>query len=162
MRLHIGKNSTIKKIEKIEDINECIIALYEHINKKCRYGEKIDELSKEERVFFITQMVETEVNNGGFIQFIENSSGAFAYEIVDSFLTIGAEKTAVICQNVLDVLGSDMPKDPLKQEDWLLSHVNETSKAVFAECTEMFYRYDDDLNALNYAYVKKHWDAFCK
>ncbi|MBO5064804.1 MAG: DUF4375 domain-containing protein [Clostridia bacterium] len=66
-----------------KDIN--IFDVYEHICDKCEYGDTIENLNECERVFFVTQILETEVNNGGFLQFFDNSGGNFANEIVNSF-----------------------------------------------------------------------------
>lgn len=48
-------------------------------------GNNIEKLNEHERVFFITQTLEHEVNNGGFSQSFCNSSGDFSNELVDAF-----------------------------------------------------------------------------
>src|SRR5699024_12186272 len=40
--------------------------LNDYIGEKCQYGDKISVLNEYERVFFVTQQLEMEVNNGGF------------------------------------------------------------------------------------------------
>ena len=151
------KNSLkMKKIKKIKEVNAMIIALYEVISEKCQYGENIDALNESERTFFITQVAETEVNGGGFSQFFFNSGGNFASEIVNAFTTIGAIKTAAICQQALIVIGSDMPIDHNERQEWLLNYENEETEAKLSQCDDAFYRYEENLNALNYDYVMKH------
>lgn len=72
--------------------NEFVIAVHERICHKCCDGERMERLSKEERIFYVVQQLEIEVNNGGFSQFFFNSSGDFANELYDAFMAVGAEK----------------------------------------------------------------------
>lgn len=47
------------------------------LGEKCEYGEKIEKLSEAEKVFYLNQILEREVNNGGLSQFFYNASGNF-------------------------------------------------------------------------------------
>ena len=78
-----------------ESVNDIYLGLCD----VCDYGQNVDSLNEYERTIFVTQELENEVNNGGFFQFFDNSSGQFASEIVQAFINIGAEKTAEICYN---------------------------------------------------------------
>ena len=68
----------INDIWTLENRNDFVIAMNSRICKKCANGDNIDALSNPERVFYITQQCETEVNNGGFSQYFFNSSGSFS------------------------------------------------------------------------------------
>ena len=50
-----------------------------------------------ERVFVLVENVEREVNNGGFDQFFDNSSGDNAHESHQALLTMGAANTPRRC-----------------------------------------------------------------
>lgn len=68
-------------------------------------------LSKPERIFYVTQTLEMEVNNGGFSQFFYNSSGNFSNGLVAAFSAIFAPKTAKICAKAISAFGQEIPVD---------------------------------------------------
>lgn len=150
----------LKKIWNMEDVNERIMALSEHVAEKCRFGVKMEKLSPPERVFFITQNVEMEVNNGGFSQFFYNSSGDFAGEMVEAFREIGAEKTAAICQQALDAVGQPLPQNRAERIELIEAIETDALTEALNACDDAFYEYQDDLNALTDAYVKQHQAEF--
>ena len=149
-----------KDIWKIKDQNRFIIALCEQTSQKCQHGDDMDALSAPERVFYITQLLEMEVNNGGFDQFFYNSSGDFSNEVVAAFTEIGAYRTAEICKKALTALGNAVPADRDERVKMLNAVVNKKVEKLLGECDDAFYDYADDLNALNYAYVMKHRASF--
>lgn len=123
----------------IQNANDFIIAMFEAVRTKCGDGENMSALSDPERTFYIVQTVETEVNNGGFSQFFYNFSRVFADQMAQAFNEIGAAKTAEICVRALNGKSSD---------------------AILEKCDDMFYEYQDDLNALNRAYIMEHKGDF--
>ncbi len=100
---------SIYKIWQIADENEFIVALADYVAQKCESGDNMAALSAPERIFFITQTCEAEVNNGGFAQFLTNSSGDLAGELANAFQTIGARQTAEICRRALGLFGRELP-----------------------------------------------------
>lgn len=150
----------IKQILEISDPGDMVPALSEYIAIKCDYGDNMAALSGPERVFYITQALEMEVNNGGFSQFFYNSSGDFANELVSAFTTIGALHTVPICEKALSAFGCEIPADRDAREDMLDETDCDAVDEILNECDEAFYAYEDDLDALNYAYVIKHSSSF--
>ena len=59
------------------------------------------KLSPEERLVLAVKALDREVNNGGFDQFLTNSSKRYAGEIVDALRTIGAKRTADLVAEAL-------------------------------------------------------------
>ena len=149
-----------KDIWKIKDQNNFIVALDMQTAQKCQYGDDMNALSAPERVFYITQTLEQEVNNGGFDQFFINSSGNFANELVAAFTEIGAHRTAAICKKALDALGGTVPVNREEREKMLDETITDEVTKIISECDDAFYDYEDDLNALNYAYIMKHKEFF--
>ena len=90
--------ASIQEIWEIEDEYEFVSELSMHIAEKCDYGSNLDVLSDEEKIFYITQTLEMEVNNGGFWQFLYNVEEDVFSNTVSAFSEIGAEKTAALCQ----------------------------------------------------------------
>ena len=150
------KNANSKNEEEI-DQNAMVIDTFSAIDEKCEYGDAMEKLNEHERLFYITQTLEQEVNNGGFSQYFYNSSGNFANEVVDAFTRIGAHKTAEICKKAVAVFNGQVPVDRDERENLLESLDCED---IFDECDNAFYDYEDDLEALNYAYVMKHRKFF--
>ena len=150
-----------KNIWEIKNADEFVIAMNEFVSKKCNYGEDADTLNEEERIFYITQICEQEVNNGGFSQFFYNNSGRFSNELVQAFTSIGAVKTAKLCERALATLGEALPTDDARRQSILEAKLsNHKTKAVLEACDEAFYEYNEDLAALNQAYIIKHKHCF--
>ena len=155
-----GDSVTMEQLWQIEDPKDFVIALSDYIAQKCQYGEDMSALSDPERVFYITQSLEMEVNNGGFSQFFYNSSGDFSGELVAAFTAIGAEKTAAICQQALSAFPQALPADRDARMDMLEKWESDELDEALEECDNAFYEYQEDLNALNYRYVFNHKASF--
>lgn len=144
----MGLFNLFKKKQKdnnVQNINNYVIEIFERISVKCQYGDMIENLNQFERVVFITQSLESEVNNGGFSQFFANSSGKFANELVSSFTEIKAYKTAEICKKAVEAY-DELEEDELEE--------------LLDECDSRFYMYEDDLIKLNYNYILQYKSFF--
>lgn len=150
----------MEHIWNLTDTNDFVIALTEHLNEKTQYGEDMSVLSDAERIFYITQTLEMEVNNGGFSQFFYNSSGDFSNELVGAFTAIGANKTAAICQKAIDAFGRDIPVDRDARQEMLDELESDELDEVLEKCDDAFFAYEDDLNELNYNFVMKNKEQF--
>lgn len=150
----------MEHIWSLADTNEFVIELMEHLCQKTRYGEELSGLREAERVFYITQTVEQEVNNGGFAQFFFNSGGDFSHEIVGAFTAIGANKTAAICQKAIGAFGRDIPTDTDARQEMLDEAETDEVDALLAECDSAFFAYEENLNELNYRFVMKNREFF--
>ena len=140
-------------MEENKQQNNFVVDLCAAICKKCEYGDAIEKLNEHERVFYITQTLEQEVNNGGFSQYFYNSSGDFSNELVDAFTKIGALQTADICKKALAVFEGIVPTDR-DERDALLDNLD--CDEIWDACDDAFYEYEDNLTALNYAYIMQH------
>ena len=155
MENSVGESANEETIQK----NQLVMQMWDTICEKCQYGDHIENLNEHERVFFVTQVLAQEVNNGGFSQFFYNSSGDFSNELVEAFTRIGAYKTADICQQALSVFPGPVPVDRDEREE-LFDHLD--CDPFLDECDDAFYEYVDDLEGLNYAYIMAHLESFEK
>ena len=153
-------NNNIEHIWNLTDTNEFVVAMTEHLDHKTKYGEDVTILSEAERIFYITQTLEMEVNNGGFSQFFYNSSGDFSNELVSAFTTIGANATAAICQKAISAFGCDIPVDRAEREEMLDELESDEIDEILEECDSAFLDYEDNLNELNYNFVMKNKEFF--
>lgn len=158
---HVGnKKPDLERLLSSEDTNGSIIELDNYLGKFCSYGDEMDKLSKEQKLFYYNQCLEREINNGGFNQYFFNSSGDFAHQTVHSLRTIGASKTADILQKAIDQFPEkNVPQDRTKRQE-KLEQIEEKANPVWEELDERFFAYEDDLNTLNIEFVRKKKDRF--
>ncbi|NBG67157.1 DMP19 family protein [Acidiluteibacter ferrifornacis] len=155
-----NKKLDLEKLLSSDDINGSIIELDNFIGELCSYGDEMDKLTDEQKLFFYIQCLEREINNGGFNQYFFNSSGDFAHKTVKSLQTIGAKKTAVILQKAIDQFpNSNVPEDRIERQE-ILEQIQETADLVWEELDQKFFSYEDDLNTLNIEFVRKNKDKF--
>lgn len=150
-------------IWEITDKDDFVTELWGIIEEKCDYGEQIQSLNEQERIFYVAQLLEMEVNNGGFSQFFYNESGNFANEIVNAFQEIFAYHTAGICQKAIDAFGGEIPVDEEAREELMdeLEFADESRfDEILDECDEAFYEYKEDLTKLCYEYVMRNRFSF--
>ena len=86
---------------KISDRTAFLIAMSERLCAKCGEGERLSALSPEERTTYAVDAFQREVSNGGFEQYLCNSSGALAGELLDALRAVGAERVAEIYRPAL-------------------------------------------------------------
>ena len=142
------------------DPDDVVFPAYDAILEKSHYGDRAEKLNPHERVILVVRLVEDEVNNGGFSQFIYNSSGSFAGDAVASMTAIGAVKTAEICQRALSAFGTEIPVDRKARQALLEQKEEEGIDEILDECDDSFYAYEEDLIRLCCAYILAHKDAF--
>ena len=156
---------SIDEIWKIEEKENFVVEMDKYIAEKCEYGDSMETLNAEQRILYITQALEMEVNNGGFAQFFFNSDGCLGNEIVSSFEKIGAMKTAEICKKAISIYGDKVPTDRDEREEILNpddEKEEERIEAILNECDDAFFEYEDDLVELNYQFIINHKESFLK
>ena len=139
-----------------DDQNGSIIELDNFIGELCSYGDDVDKLTEPQRLFYLNQNLEREINNGGFNQYFINSSGDFAHQTIQSLNAIGAKITADILQKAIDQFpDKQVPRDRDERID-AVEQIEQMANEVWDELDQKFYEYKDDLNSLNLNYIKKH------
>lgn len=154
------EESALDHIWELTDPLEVIFALFDHVWEKSGHGADLSALSGAERVFYVTQTLEMEVNNGGFYQYFFNPDGEFAGELVAAYEALGAVKTAQICQRAIDAFGGEVPADRLARLEWMEQLERTEFDEILNDCDMAYYEYEEDLLALTYAYVMAHRDEF--
>ena len=134
-----------------------IMGLFDFFNKNRSDGERLDALNPHQRIIYVTQTLEQEVNNGGFSQYFYNSSGDLANELVDAFTAIGAPKTAAICEKALSPFKGAVPTDRTERQS-KLDRIR--GDKLWEKCDDAFYEYEEDLEDLNRSYILAHPESF--
>ncbi len=150
----------LNSIWEISDKNQFLIALNGWLCRKCNYGDDIERLSNEEKIIYVNNLLEAEVNNGGFSQFLYNSSGNFANDVIPSLLAIGAMKTAEICQEAFAALGQSIPNNTEEREELLDGIMTGEIEKMLSKYDADFYEYPDPLEELNYQFILRHKEQY--
>lgn len=148
----------IDELVRLMKMNDFIIDMFNKVCDKCQDGDDMEQLNDCERVFYINQLLEMEVNNGGFFQFFYNSSGNFANEVVDSISKIKADRVVEIYKKALEFFKGEVPADIEERRDLL----DEVDEEIFDALDKEFYNFEDenDFNVLNYAFIQENKDKF--
>jgi hypothetical protein len=67
-------------------------------------------------LLYAAHFSQSEICNGGFLQFFQNSSGVFAPEAVEGYRAIGMPHLADVVSRAMSSLGSEYPRD--RQRRW--------------------------------------------
>ena len=150
----------LTEIWNLTDKTDFLIAINERLNARSSYGEHLDRLSAEEQVFYICNLLMEEVNNGGFDQFLYNSSGNYAHRVEECLRIIGANKTADICHTAFSAFGKPIPQDRNKREKFLDKMECDEISDILSDCDGQFYEYPDPLEDLCYQYIIENKEKF--
>jgi hypothetical protein len=145
-----------------ETIDELVDRIGDRICELCEYGDRLDKLSETQRVYYLKQMLEVEVCNGGFDQFYFNSAGDHAHETVLALLKIGAVETAKTVQSAnAQFPGQQVPRD--RVERWkVMETIRGNAAALWSSLGDQFYLQWGDLTDLTTAFIQKNFEDFLK
>jgi hypothetical protein len=135
------------------DLNSSIIELDNYI---CEWGDNLEVLTYPQMAFYFNQELEREVNNGGFDQYFWNSSGMYANETLETLKLIGANKTADILKAAIDPFPDKQVPIDRDVRDEIVESIRDANAEKWEDLDQRFFKYEDDLNALNIAFVKSN------
>jgi hypothetical protein len=103
--------------------------------------------------------VESEVNNGGFSQYFQNSSERVGF-VADALDLIDAPRTAVICRRAVKIaFPNGLPSSPDEVSSAATDFATDVEDTLSALDQE-FFAYPNNLTDLLYAYISAHPDDF--
>jgi hypothetical protein len=139
--------------------NSILIELSE--SERTKFGkEDFGSQSIPQRVFSSIWAVESEVNNGGFSQYFQNSSAETASFGAQALEAIGAPRTADICRRAIAcAFPAGLPSTPEAISDAAADLCEDALDELEALDGE-FTAYPHDLTDLLFAYVSRHPDEF--
>lgn len=152
-------STNIKDIWAIEDINSFVIAMIGWVSKKCNYGKNIVVLTPKEKVVYVVATFQSEVNNGGFAQFLYNCGG-FTDDLLSSLNCIGAVEIAEIYIKALENVPCQLPMDDKKRDAVLDGLITERISQIFDGCDQQFYDCSDKLENLLYNFIINNKESF--
>jgi len=141
--------------------NRILITLSE--SDKTRFGkQEFDQQSLPQKVFSAIWALESEVNNGGFSQYFVNRSAESASFVVEALETIGAPKTASICQRAIIMA---YPAGLPTAVESIRSVATKFSDEILEKLElldQEFFAYPHNPTDLLFAYVSSHPEEFGK
>lgn len=156
-------NITLKASEIIsrDDTNDIVCDLYDVICVKCENGELINELNGIERIFYLCQTFEVEMNSDGIYHYYQSSFGNFANETVEALMEIGADFTALILDKGNSVFKNGIVPESREERMNQIEEFDYQDRSwLFDELDSEFYEYNDQLDELNLNYVLSNKEAF--
>jgi hypothetical protein len=128
---------------------------------RTQYGKvPYEKQSKPQQVFSAVWGLESEVNNGGFAQWFENSAGEMAVETEAALRAIGAYRAAAIVARAVAVFPGGAPPRDHDARQRRLRAASEKARSTWEGLDQEFFKYPDDLTSLLYAWVKAHPKEF--
>ena len=119
----------------------------------------LDALDRADRVFAAIWMLEAELNNGGFSQWMFNSYGDYAEFTVAALREVGTEQAAIVCERFFAMLPGGKPlRDQAARRAQLEATEAGLGQHAFEdECQQLeteFYALEDQLRDLLFAFIQ--------
>jgi hypothetical protein len=109
--------------------------------KAARKGKRA--LSHEEQTVLAVTALEQEVNNGGYDQFLRNSSRVFAPIVVESLMRVGCKRQANITKRALEAL--HLTPLTVRKIDAVMRNESRERDQELEHCDQMFYKAQQSL-----------------
>jgi hypothetical protein len=128
---------------------------------KTKFGkEDFATQSTAQKVFSAIWAVESEVNNGGFSQYFLNDSAETAPFVVEALNSIGAPKTAEICNRAIAVsFPSGLPTS-VEAIQYAASDFPDEIREKLELLNQEFFAYPHNLTDLLFDFVSGHPEEF--
>jgi len=153
----IDKNDELWKLRTINDI---IIAMCGRMTRKSGFGDNMEALSAEERVFYVVTDVYSQVVSMGFEHYFFDEAGRHAMEVADALRTIGADNRAVIAEKAIAVVGGTLSEDDKERANFIRHNLTDEQRKELAALDEEFKAIEDDINRLLFVYIREYHYKF--
>ncbi|MGL4419036.1 MAG: DMP19 family protein [Gemmataceae bacterium] len=164
------RNQKMGKVVTLEDaLNrpndyEQFRAVRELIERKLVKPSGYDLLCLGEKLLWAIQLLMWEVNNGGFDQYITNSSGDLAQETIGYLKLIEAKSTGKLLEEVANIFPNGViPDDREKRCQSFSKWKNKAPKkasSLLKKLDDAFFAWTEDLTHLTLAYIRTHREDF--
>jgi hypothetical protein len=118
------------------------------------------EQSEEQRVFSAIWELESQVNNGGFLQYFQSADGHTANAAPAALRAIGAGKCADIVSRALAVVSQQALPDDQASREQLIESLDGPAQDALESLDQEFFSYLDNLTDLLFEYVRSHPQTF--
>ena len=116
--------------------------------------------SEAQQVFSAIWALESQVNNGGFLQYFESSDGDTAEHAPFALRAIGALACAQIVERALRTASAaPLPASEIERQEFMGSLADDVLERL-EQLDQQFFKYPDDLTDLLFAYVAARPETF--
>jgi hypothetical protein len=122
-----------------------------------------EEKPEPQQRFIAIWSLESDVNNGGFLQYFGNSMGGTAAFAADALKDIGAPNLAAIVERAVSLAFPNRVPSDWDERGEIVDEIEEGDDELimkFEALDEAFYEYPDDLVELLFDFVQKHPEHF--
>jgi len=142
-----------------EDINLAYSIGFQIMEKIDNSG--IENLSNEEKRFYAVYELDNEVNNGGYLQYFDNSSGDLAYLIIKALKSINSNTVLEITKKAIGIYGKVPSRNQEERMNEISTMTNDYENDLWDECDSFFYKIDDEnIASLLLDYVESNKQKF--
>ena len=150
------KTFDLNQILQLEDETEIVIEIGQMLWNKSENDKDFESLNAMEKNVLFVEMLEGQVNNGGFDQYFFNTSGEYVYETLNALKEIKAPQTTGILNRAINVFPTlPIPKDTDQRRE-LMKLIPESVSDTWAKLDDEFYKYPENLAGLVIEYVKSN------
>lgn len=150
----------LDEILSLEDETDIILGIGELLWEKSKNDKNFESLNQFEKNVLYIEMLEGQVNNGGFDQYFFNSSGEYAHETLVALNDIGANNTVDIFEQAIKIFPKfPIPKDMEERREYMRNLPKNISE-VWYQLEDKFYEYPDAIGQLTIKYIKKNRAQF--
>ena len=154
IKVDLNKFNALSDFDKFQFIHER--------NHNQSWSKRINEIdftnmNKSQRALYCLYVIVGDIDNGGFIQFFQNTKEYFFEEGKKAFKLIGDIKTLKLFEKAIEIYFRN--KEFLSAED-LDAPLNEDDEEILEKLESEFYKLDDDREKLIYDFINKNIDDF--
>lgn len=146
------KNIIVTKVGE-----EAVMAIYDLLLPV--FNENKELLSREELNFCYIEVLETEVNSGGFNSFFSNEYGDYVEHILKALDEVGSVEFKGILKEAMEVFG-EVYFSLLEEREHLIEVNEDDYEIVWEDLEEKFYQYNENIHQLLLDYVEKNIGSF--
>jgi Domain of unknown function (DUF4375) len=114
-------------------------------------------------LLYAAHFCQSEVHNGGFLQFFWNNTGVLAPEAIEGYSVIGMPTLASLLQEAASTLGTPYPRERNDRKDALLiasGHSKRELKQIFKKHENLYRAFAEATKALPFDLLSKQfWQA---
>jgi hypothetical protein len=116
--------------------------------------------SEVQKVFSAIWALESQVNNGGFLQYFACGDGETANFAPTALRSIGAMRCASIVAQALAAVSPDPLPDSREARVYMVNSLSKSTRKDVEKLDSQFFAYPDNLTELLFDYVSAHSEAF--
>lgn len=132
---------------------------------KEQYEADLARFTSTQRKIFAVNWLDSEVSNGGFDQFMFNSTGIVWEDALTGFRLIGANRCAEILERVIEKFGGSIPFDREERQEILEKLTADPDNEgeyldIFGDDDRNYFEVNEEIDGLIMDYAKTHADEF--